>query len=126
MVFRYFSYSILSAEHAVHRLRRCPAFARARTCLFLSVQQDITESVSHGQNGWPHDHGPTNVRAMVKTNINQDQQNINKYHQRSTKVLFMILIYSHSLNRSLGGFSLVIAMSVSVFLSVVPPTPLQI
>ena len=37
VVFKYLSYSTTLAEHAVHRLRRCPAFVRARTCLFLSV-----------------------------------------------------------------------------------------
>ena len=35
MVFRYLSYSTTLKEHAVHRLRRCPAF---RLGLFLSVQ----------------------------------------------------------------------------------------
>ena len=35
-----------------------PAFVQSGICLFLSVQLDAT--------GWPHYHGPTNVRAMVK------------------------------------------------------------
>ena len=38
VVFRYLSYSTTFAEHAVHRLRQCPAFGRAGTCLFSSVQ----------------------------------------------------------------------------------------
>ena len=62
VVFRYLSYFTTLAEHAVHCLRRCPAFGRAGTCLFLSVQLDV----SHLATGWPHDHGPTNVGAMVK------------------------------------------------------------
>ena len=37
VVFRYIS---TLAEHAVHRLRRCPAIGRAGTCFFLSVQLD--------------------------------------------------------------------------------------
>ena len=37
VVLRYLSYSTTLAEHAVHHLRRCLAFGRARTCLFLSV-----------------------------------------------------------------------------------------
>ena len=37
IVFRYLSYSTTLAEHAIHRLLQCPAFGRARTCLFLSV-----------------------------------------------------------------------------------------
>ena len=40
VMFRYLSYSTTLPEHAVHRLRRCPAFSRAGTCLFLSVQLD--------------------------------------------------------------------------------------
>ena len=38
VVFKYLSYSTTLAEHAVHRLQRCPAFGRAETCLFSSVQ----------------------------------------------------------------------------------------
>ena len=35
VVFRYLSYSTTFAEYGpVHRLRRCPAFGRAGTCLF--------------------------------------------------------------------------------------------
>ena len=37
VVFRYLSYSTTLAEDAVYRLQRCPAFGRAGTCLFLSV-----------------------------------------------------------------------------------------
>ena len=37
VVFRYISYSTTLAEHVVHRLRRCPAFARVGTSLFLSI-----------------------------------------------------------------------------------------
>ena len=37
VMFRYLSDSTTLAEHAVHRLRRCPAFGRAGTCLFSSV-----------------------------------------------------------------------------------------
>ena len=40
VVFTYLSYSTTFAEHAGHRLWRCPAFGRAGTCLFLSVQLD--------------------------------------------------------------------------------------
>ena len=40
VVFRYLSYFTTFAEHAIHRLRRCLAFGRAWTCLFLSVQLD--------------------------------------------------------------------------------------
>ena len=40
VVLRYLSYSTTLAEHAVHRLQRCPAFGRPGTCLFLSVQLD--------------------------------------------------------------------------------------
>ena len=65
IMFRYLSYSTTLAKHAVHRLRQCPAFGRAGTCLFLSVQLD-GESVSDILNVWTHDHGPTNVRAMLK------------------------------------------------------------
>ena len=65
VVFRYLSYSTTLSEHAVHRLRRCQAFGRAGTCLFPSVQLD-GQWVSDPPTGWPHDHGPTNVRAMVK------------------------------------------------------------
>ena len=38
LVFRYISYSTTLAEYAIHRLRQCPAFGWAGTCLFLSVQ----------------------------------------------------------------------------------------
>ena len=38
VVFRYVSYSTTLAEHAVHRLRQCPDYGRAGTCLFSSVQ----------------------------------------------------------------------------------------
>ena len=66
LVFRYISYYTTLAEHAIHRVRRCPAFNQAGTYLFLSVQLDTCQSVSDVLNGWPHDHGPTNVGAMVK------------------------------------------------------------
>ena len=36
--FRYLSYSTTLGEHAIHCLRECPAFGRAGTCLFSSVQ----------------------------------------------------------------------------------------
>ena len=62
VVFRYLSYYTTLAEHAIHRLRQRLAFGRAGTCLFSSVQLEVTEST-----GWPHDHGPTNIGAMVKT-----------------------------------------------------------
>ena len=50
VVFRYLSYSTTLAEHAVHRLRRCPAFGQAGTCFFLSVQwnnQSVSKSPSN-------------------------------------------------------------------------------
>ena len=67
VVFRYLSYSTTLAEHAVHRLRRCPAFGRAGTCLFLSVQLQVSQSINHLLTTWWDDHGPTNFGAMVKT-----------------------------------------------------------
>ena len=48
VVFRYISYSTTLAEHDVHRLRRCPAFGRAKTCLFLSV---LVMSITQQQGG---------------------------------------------------------------------------
>ena len=42
---------------------RCPAFGWAGPCLFSSVQIEV----GHLPTGWPHDHGPTNVGAMVKS-----------------------------------------------------------
>ena len=65
IMLRYISYSKTLAEHVVHGLRRCPAFVWAGTCLFSPVQLD-DQSVSDPPTGWPHDHGPTNVEAMVK------------------------------------------------------------
>ena len=47
----YLSYSTTLAEHAVHRLRWCPAFGRAGTCLFLSVQWNMSEWVSANLSG---------------------------------------------------------------------------
>ena len=49
VVFGYPSYSTTLSEHAVHRLRQLDG-----------------QSVSDPLTGWPHDRGPTNVRAMVK------------------------------------------------------------
>ena len=63
VMFRHISYTTTLAEHAVHRLRQSPAFGRAGTCLFLSVQLDDQSPT----NGWRKDNGPTNVGAMVKT-----------------------------------------------------------
>ena len=63
-VYRSF-YSITLAEHAILCQQRCPAFGQAGTCLFLSGQLD-GKWVSHRPRGWPHDHGPFNVKAMVK------------------------------------------------------------
>ena len=65
VVLRYCSYSTTLAEHTVHGLQRCLAFVRAGTCLFLSVNMKWLPS--HVLTGWRDDHGPTNVRAMVKT-----------------------------------------------------------
>ena len=59
IVFRYVSYYTTLAEHAVLR----------------SVQLD-TESVSDVLNGWPHDHGPTNVGAMVKIPHTGDNESL--------------------------------------------------
>ena len=53
------------AEHVNHCLRRCPAFDWAGACLFSSVQLDDV-STSDPPTWWPHDHGPTNIGAMVK------------------------------------------------------------
>ena len=66
IVFRYLSYSTTLAKHAVQCLRRCPAFGRAGTCLFSSVQW-IYQWVSDLPTWWLHDHGLTNVVAMVKS-----------------------------------------------------------
>ena len=63
IVFRHLSYSTMLAEHAVHRLRQCPAFGppgHVCSCLFSQIL------AYHHPNGWAHDHDPTNVRAMVK------------------------------------------------------------
>ena len=57
IVFRCISYFTTLTEHAVHRLRQCPAFCQAGTCLFSSVQLEVNDPL----NGWPHDHGLTNV-----------------------------------------------------------------
>ena len=62
IVFRYLSYSTTLSEHAVHYIRRCPAFGRSGTYLFSSVQLDGNPPA-----GWPHDHGPTKIGAMIKT-----------------------------------------------------------
>ena len=56
IVFRYLSYSTTLSEHADHCIRRCPAFGRAGTYLFSSVQLDDMVAT------WPW---PTNVGAMV-------------------------------------------------------------
>ena len=48
VVFLYLSYSPTFAEHGVHRLRRCPAFGWAATCLFLSVLKIINQSPESG------------------------------------------------------------------------------
>ena len=64
IVFRYLSYSTMFAEYAVHHLWRCLAFGWAGTCLFLSF--NLKRLVSGDPNGWRDDHGPTNVKAMVK------------------------------------------------------------
>ena len=39
-LFKYLSYSTTLSEHAPHRRLQCPAFGRAGTCLFSSVQRD--------------------------------------------------------------------------------------
>ena len=65
--FRYLSFSTTLAEHDAHRLQQCPAFGWARTCLFLSVQWNMSEWVSNLPTGWPNDHCPTYVGAMVKS-----------------------------------------------------------
>ena len=46
--FRYISYSTTLGEHAVLCLRRCPAFGRAGTCLFLSVNLKGLVTVQQG------------------------------------------------------------------------------
>ena len=51
VVLRYLSYSTTLEKHAVHRLRRCPAFGRVGTCLFLSVNLNMSESVTLQQGG---------------------------------------------------------------------------
>ena len=61
VVFRYPSYSPMFGEHAIHCLRRCPAFGRAETCLFLSVQWNHQWATLQ-QGGHM-----TNIGAMVKT-----------------------------------------------------------
>ena len=47
------------------------------SCLFNEM---VSQSVSHLPTGWPHDHGPTNVRAMVKSDFKPiqggDQKNV--------------------------------------------------
>ena len=85
VVFQYLSYSTRLAEHAVHRLRRCPGWD-----MFVLVCS-VRWSVSHLPTGWPHDHGPTNVRAMEKNGFN--------------------LLYFHRIG-PLGRFGLIVAMSV--------------
>ena len=68
IVFRNLSYFTTLAEHAIHRLRRCPAFGQAGTCLFCSRLFN-ERLLSHIPTGWPHDHSPTNVEAMVKAGL---------------------------------------------------------
>ena len=55
VVFRYLSYSTTLAEHA------WPSAKMEHVCsrLFNEMMSDLPA-------GWPHDHGPTNVGAMVK------------------------------------------------------------
>ena len=64
VMFRYLSYSTALAEHAVHRLRQCPAFGQAGARLFLSVCEMTPDLL-----GWPHDHGPTNGPWVHKQKI---------------------------------------------------------
>ena len=61
------------AEYAVHPLRRC----QAGTCLFSSVQLEVGQSPP---NGCRQDHGPTNVRAMLKTIKDIAEVVEKKYH----------------------------------------------
>ena len=56
VVFRYLAYPTMLAEHAVHRLRR----------LGLLEWDMYVQFKGYLPTEWPHDHGPTNVRAMVK------------------------------------------------------------
>ena len=43
----------------------------------------ISQSVSHPPTGWPHDHSPTNVGAMVKTKISPMETNVTRLYQES-------------------------------------------
>ena len=81
--FRYLSYSTTLAEHAVHRLRQCrPSAGLGHVCSRL-----FNEMMSDLPTGWPHDHGPTNVGAMVKnyTKGKDRQQTTNTHHRRDLK-----------------------------------------
>ena len=92
VVLRYLSYSTMLAKHAVHRPWQCPAFGRAGTCLFLSVQLD-NQWVSHLLTGWGDDHGPTNVGDMVKTKLLHFEQ-----EHLTIKVSVLDLIFVQPLN----------------------------
>ena len=66
VVLIYLSYSTTLAKHAIPCQLRCPTFGQGGTCLFLSVQLD-GQWVSDFPTLQPHGHGPTNVRAMIKS-----------------------------------------------------------
>ena len=63
LVFRYLSYSTTLAEHAVIAYGGAwPSAGLGHVCSRL-----FSEMVTDPLNEWPHDHGATNVWAMVKT-----------------------------------------------------------
>ena len=109
VMFRYLSYSITLAEHAAHHLRRCPAFCRDGTCLFLFVQLDA----HHPPNGWTHDLGLTHVGAMVKNQFLFEvlQKANSNLRTRSSCTIFLfhkIVIFffnsqNHHMNYTLSG-----------------------
>ena len=73
VVFIDLSYSSTTlAEHAVHR-PMVPGLWPGWD-MFVLVCSVRCALVSHLPTGWPHDHGPTNVRAMVKTIIRDDDE----------------------------------------------------
>ena len=54
-----------------------------KTCLFFSVLQIL----GYPLNGWPHDHGPTNVGAMVKILQQITVQTFNLYNAYALQVV---------------------------------------
>ena len=67
VVFRYLSYSTTLAEYGFHWFIAVPGLRPAWDMFVLVCSVNLL--LSDPPTGWPHDHGPTNVGAMVKITL---------------------------------------------------------